>query len=412
MLTYPGDEPAQLTAYLVSVDDAREQIARLQDGLLDATGQLTACWASTAKDAADAEVVNQTTAAGSVLARVDTALEVVGGYAAAVATAGADVDELRTSWSANLVAYDAAVVGGDQTQMVGCEERFEDLGSSWRTVYEHIKQQAAEVEQHLLQLTYGWTGPGSASLAVAVGVDRLVMDDAFAAAGPPSSLSAVQTALLAAGVPTAVTPTMAFPLTDYRAAVAAAVFRDPAFGKAFGGQFAACTDYACVLNAAQQYRTYLEVMGGATAVANAYEATTQPILKAIKFLTVGDCFQGNMIDCAAFSPLAKVIKVADLVRAGDYLVEGLTAAEKVTLKDAMLKNNMSHILSDKHLLGPLIQKFGSEKALLERVIKELRGVDLPTGEFQIDTLIEGQEVWIRGIQVGDKVYVSNIITPQ
>ena len=39
-------------------------------------------------------------------------------------------------------------------------------------------------------------------------------------------------------------------------------------------------------------------------------------------------------------------------------------------------------------------------------------MDLPTGEFQIDTLIEGQEVWIRGIQVGDKVYVSNIITPK
>ena len=117
-----------------------------------------------------------------------------------------------------------------------------------------MKRQAAEVDQQLLQLTWDWSGAAD-SLAVAVGVDRLVMDDSFAAGGPPGSLSAVQDEYLAAEVPTSVTPSMTFPLANYRDAVAAAIFRDPAFGKAFGARFAACTDYACVLEAAQQYRT-------------------------------------------------------------------------------------------------------------------------------------------------------------
>ena len=321
-LTYPGDDPGQLASYLVSVNDAREQLARLQDGLLDGADQLSACWASDAKDAADREVTAQVTAAGTALARVDAALEMVGGYASAVTTARSEVDALRVSWTGNLGAYDIAVAGGDLAEIEGCEDRFEDLGSSWRTVYERVKQQAVEVDQQLLQLTWGWSGAAD-SLAVAVGIDRLVMDDPFAATGAPGSLSAIQTEYLAADVPTSVTPSLAFPLADYRAAVAAAVFRDPAFGKAFGAQFAACTDYACVLEAAKQYRTSLDLMGGATAIANAYEATAQPILEAVKFVTVGDCFEGNAADCAGmmFPVFNKWRKLIGWVEDASFITE-------------------------------------------------------------------------------------------
>ena len=300
-LTYPGDDPGQLASYLVSVNDAREQLARLQDGLLDGADQLTACWASDAKDAADREVTAQVAAAGTALARVDAALKLVGGYAAAVVTARSEVDALRVSWTGNLGAYDIAVAGGDPVAVEGCAERFEDLGSSWRTVYERVKQQAAEVDQQLMQLTWGWSGAAD-SLAVAVGVDRLVMDDPLAATGPPRSLERdpdrfpdcgcadvgdAEHGVPARGLP-GCTRDSCLPRSRIRQGLRCPVRRLHGLHLRVGG-------------GRKQYRTSLDLMGGATAIANAYEATARPILEAVKFVTVGDCFDGNAADCAVMA---------------------------------------------------------------------------------------------------------------
>ena len=167
-----------------------QQLARLQDGLLDSADQLTACWASDDEECGGLGGHAQATAAGTALARVDAALKLVGGYDWPPATARSEVDALRLSRTGNPGAYDIAVAGGDPVAVEGCAERFEDLGTRGELLGDQAWRNSRPLEGRIrssMQLTWGWSGAAD-SLAVAVGVDRLVMDHPLAATGPPRSL--------------------------------------------------------------------------------------------------------------------------------------------------------------------------------------------------------------------------------
>jgi hypothetical protein len=331
ILRFSGDDPADLQKFLSTVGDARERLARCRDGWLDAAGQLSSAWRGGAQEEANAEIRRHVGIADEVLKRMDAALNIVSLHRSAVVASRAEISGLREAWEAGRRAYAEALATTDPVAVFDAERRMNDIGESWRSAVWALDRATEAADLQLRTLCRGASFQLT-GLAVAMGVDTLSYDDSFvqekaqvrahrAEAGtvpllPAPDGSAVFDAMppveIARAEPTPAVAPGAFPLEKYRAAVVRAALDDPlGFGKLAADEFAACTDFACVLVAAENYQLRLQMVKGASDLAFAWSKTMQSVFEVFREWTVGDCFDGNYIDCLlAVVPLGRGVKIA------------------------------------------------------------------------------------------------------
>jgi hypothetical protein len=314
-LPYFGDEPAALSGFAARIQDARAELARLADGFDDVARDLSSCWSSAAATAANAEIAAQRESIRRVIAGLDEAVRRVHEHRRAVLAELSAVDDLRVLWTANLRDWVVAFNTGRTADIVACEQRFEDIGADWRSCYERLKRAAAATETQMLAIARGSEGeqPGR-GLRVSAGLEELVFDERARGAGSATIAR--------------LTPTSAqflseqgsefessFPVGAYRAAVSAAALKDPAgFGQFAAHRFAQCTDYVCVLQAAEDYRALTTLVALAAPSADQLNGVIRSILDTVQAVTVGDCFDGTLVDCVPLIPVTKSGRVLGYVK--------------------------------------------------------------------------------------------------
>ncbi|NIJ03423.1 RHS repeat-associated protein [Paenarthrobacter ilicis] len=94
------------------------------------------------------------------------------------------------------------------------------------------------------------------------------------------------------------------------------------------------------------------------------------------------------------------------------VVRPLSKTEAATLSSALHPDKLDHVFVPKHNFDPLVTSYGSREEAMEQIVRNLNGPDLPTsGEFQVNRLVGGQTVVIRGAVVDGVPRIGTAFTP-
>lgn len=88
----------------------------------------------------------------------------------------------------------------------------------------------------------------------------------------------------------------------------------------------------------------------------------------------------------------------------------LTPTQQAALDAAKNSNKMHHVFVPKHKLDPLVQKFGSQEAAMEQIVRNLGSLP-KSGPFEVTRQIGGQSVTIRGAVTDGVPKIGTVFTP-
>lgn len=97
---------------------------------------------------------------------------------------------------------------------------------------------------------------------------------------------------------------------------------------------------------------------------------------------------------------------------GGDILRPLSRVEASTLDDALRPAKLDHVFVPKHNFDPLVTKYGTREDAMEQIVRSLNGPDLPgVGRFEVNRVVGGQDVVIRGAVVDGVPRIGTAFTP-
>lgn len=100
------------------------------------------------------------------------------------------------------------------------------------------------------------------------------------------------------------------------------------------------------------------------------------------------------------------VDVAELIPAVSRLAAGRASAASLESEADLSANKLNHIFTSEHKLGPLVAKFGSEKAAMRAIISSAKAVDPAALRSGTRVIIAGEKVYVRGNVVNGIVRIG------
>lgn len=88
-----------------------------------------------------------------------------------------------------------------------------------------------------------------------------------------------------------------------------------------------------------------------------------------------------------------------------------TPKEQAAYDYATRPERLRHTFHPKHNFDPLVDKFGSEEAVISEFLRQIRGVTPAAGKFEEAIIVNGQNVIVRGFVHDGVVKISTAFTP-
>jgi hypothetical protein len=157
----------------------------------------------------------------------------------------------------------------------------------------------------------------------------------------------------------------------------------------------------------------LIVLGATLAVAGAAACAIAEPCGAI----VGGAVAASTPEGALFAPGAITAgasgfaRLATAARPASAIGNGVTGSGRAALDYATSAAKLDHIFAAKHNFDPLVQRFGSREAVVQKFLDGLNGMTPQAGVFEQKIVIGGQSVIVRGAVVNGVTKIGTAFTP-
>ncbi|MGL5830214.1 MAG: hypothetical protein ACRC0L_11685, partial [Angustibacter sp.] len=145
------------------------------------------------------------------------------------------------------------------------------------------------------------------------------------------------------------------------------------------------------------------ILGFADAIKAAFKGDYgDAAIGAVTSLPFGKFFKGGKL----------VDEGVDAAKTGGDVLRPLSRIEASTLDDALRPAKLDHVFVPKHNFDPLVTRYGSREDAMEQIVRGLSGPDLPSaGRFEVNRVVGGQDVVIRGAVVDGTPRIGTAFTP-
>lgn len=105
------------------------------------------------------------------------------------------------------------------------------------------------------------------------------------------------------------------------------------------------------------------------------------------------------------------VSVSGFVVAAKAGAAAAEAGDQAALDYATSSSKLDHVFAAKHNFDPLVKQFGSREAVVQQLLKGLKGLTPASGTFEQQIVVGGEKVIVRGAVVDGVTKIGTAFTP-